>query len=1152
MSGIRWIIWIVVYLFIMLLINGGLIFATKKLTSNDYSKRYINKIIIMRALLIPIATYLAINYALLSFKILDQFSKNYYLQNIIFERGLSLAILIAFFGIKAFYYNAQKENKKVNINNVYPYYKVIGSDNVEKYYIEQKYKWIGDNLVKASYVIAFVISFVEAIFAFNNLPYVGLFSFIFNYGHFIFFSLIYLLVYEVGIFLDGEVAPEVIINQEIKVKSDLFNEMLVEYRHLYKDNLLLTLDKDDEIKDIDYKTQDDYIYSKIFTPIVEGDNMIIETENLDTLNDIVPPLINLIFGTNRKILFVTENDAESIATYEWLKKCNVVTENVKQVVQVFTEYRDNDGGIALSDSNVDICIGTVGLLLENKETTKKADTIFAVNVDNIIVNSPINLNILTRMLSENKEKNVQYILFTNEVNGLQQSIEGAFYSENFSYQVVRQKYTKDFHAMFYAKEKGMLQKKILPAMATDSIGAELPLLITPFKYGFENIFAFSEKEPYEDEMIALHKAAPFLKTYFSNKIYYVEEKITFLSNEHYAENKDSMIVAYDDTENNLILLLKNYIKYAKWRILVNIVSDKYILRDYMIDNVDFFMQNYDFLGKIVPYHKEGKKILLFKLINELCLENFEEEYLLNELNKITEEKVTFANNATFNAENYVLNTLRNLIKEIFGVDIRMDSYLYRELAIENAKQKKFVYSLSENIKYELPRNLFTEISFITSDQRLKKLDKRPMYEIYQNYAVGQYQVFDGKSYLISNIDAESGIVNLIYNDRINSLTYLNKKDVAVKNVNVEKSENVYNSGDLKYEKISMTIDVKVTYSGYYKFSRGINFNTGFYEYQKNDYGKVPENNYLSHKAILIKLSNDKIKKLDDKNRLKISETLAFLFNEVFKTIYCGANQYFILRAVASREGLIDNEVNDMYSPIVLDNIGEDIGIIAMEDTELEKGVLDSFTLKIDTTIIPLICDYLEWVIDDEISEFKSEQIDALPDLKTINDMYISSFNNEKLNFYQTDKLDYLKLGKDNVEDYFDLKGTLDILRDITISGGNSFTATRKKYLSQRKLIKNINTDKNNNVKPEPFVQVNQVPPVNGTMPNDQNINKEPLKNVNELNKGQPINQNNLNQNNINIDTLENINEEQKVKREKFVDTGDDDIIEISKEDIFGI
>ena len=661
---------------------------------------------------------------------------------------------------------------------------------------------------------------------------------------------------------------------------------------------------------------------------------------------------------------------------------------------------------------------------------------------------------------------------------MQQSIEGAFYSENFSYQVVRQKYIKNSYAMFYAKEKGLLQNKVLPAIASETIGYELPLLITPLKYGFNNIYAFSEKEPYEDELVSLHKASPNLKIYYNNKAMDIEEKVTFLANEHFAENKDNMIIAYDDIENNLILILKNYIKYASSRILVNIVSDKYILRDYMIDNIDFFMQNYDYLGKIVPYHKDGKKISLFKLINELCLENFEEEYLISELNKLTDIKIEFTDESTFNAENYVANTLRSLVNEIFGVDVKMDSYLYRELEFENAKQKKYVYRLSENVRSELPRNLFTLINFVTSDQKLKRLDRIPLYEIYQNYAIGQYIVFNGKSYLISSIDDREGIVNLIYNDRINNTTYMHKKDITISNIVEEKSENVYDRSDLQYEKISLLVDVNVRYSGYYKFSKGLNFKQGLYEYQKNDFGPVPENNYKAHKAFLIKFTKDKIKTMSDVDRLKVGETIAFLFNEVFKTIYCNANQYIILRAVTNKRFLIDNEVNDLYSPVVIDNFENAIGLIALEDTELEKGVLDSFTLKLDTTIIPLITDYLEWLLDEDVDENKNKIIEKLNDeeasnrIKNVDDVYIKSFNDERMCYFSSDKFDFLKLGKDDVNEFFDLENAKSILHDVTISSGKSITSVRKAFVQKRVFTDNLDkkvdedvnetTDKNEN------------------------------------------------------------------------------------------
>lgn len=734
------IILFVIIVIILTLINCFVLFLSKKLDYSEKDKVY-HKNVVIWGILLPVAIYLLLNFLSFSGKQFAEPGMNFSVQNLIIERIFAFLVTISFFLIKIYF--SYDKNKK--IKNHFPYSRID-----DEYYVDIHYKNISKDLKIASYIICGILILVESIFVYNNIflwtsikaKGSGLIGFIGNYSYILNVWMIYLIVYELSAFLNGKLL-EVSDNTEVvKNRQDLFSDMLNEYKTKFSNNLILTYAKDDNAIN-STNENDDYIYSKIFTPIIEEKNIIIETENLSMLKDVIPPIINLIFATNRKIVFLTESDDETQATYNWLRMMGVITDNSKIVVELLLEGNDR---MIVNDTNIDICIGTVDLLIENRDIINNVDVIFSINIDNIIVSRSINLSIMTKILSESKNKSIQYVLFANELNGLQQAIEGIFYSQDFNYQVVRSQYTKNFHAMIYAKDKGSIQKNILPAVAKVAIGDELPLLIPAVKYDFHNLYAFSAVEPYDDEMRMLHVNIPNLKIYLENKILNVENDIQFFMNEHFVDNDDSMVVVYDDSENNLVLILKNYLKYANSRILVNIVTDKYLLRDYMIDNLDFLLQNNEFVGKIVPIHKDGNKLLLFKLINELMLKTIDEEDLVLQLCRISNK--TFDLTDTKSIENFIRTELTYLIKEIFNVSLYIDTYLNKELNTRKAQKAIYSYHLIDDIKNELPNSLFKIIKFVASDQKAKILKRIPLYEMYQNYAIGQYVVFSGKSYII--------------------------------------------------------------------------------------------------------------------------------------------------------------------------------------------------------------------------------------------------------------------------------------------------------------------------------------------------------------------------------------------------------------------
>ena len=318
MNGIKQIIIFLIIFIIMLVINFGLLLLSKLFSPRTEQKHIYSKKVVICGAIIPIAFYLVMNLLSTCGKVLDGLDKDHLAQNIIIERGLAIVTVLIYYIYKI---SVSVKDYNLKIKNSFPYNKEV-IDNEEKYFVDEKYKKGGNELRKVALVLAILFSLGQTVFVFNNYYYFSIKEFIYNYGYIITMCMIYLTIYEIGVFLDGELHPHIVGEQKNIVKEDLFNQMLAEYKEKFKEHLLLTFNKDEEIKEDNGINKDDYIYSKIFTPIIECENIIIETENIYVLNDIIPPLINLIFGTNRKMMFITEDDAETIAPYKWLKDCN--------------------------------------------------------------------------------------------------------------------------------------------------------------------------------------------------------------------------------------------------------------------------------------------------------------------------------------------------------------------------------------------------------------------------------------------------------------------------------------------------------------------------------------------------------------------------------------------------------------------------------------------------------------------------------------------------------------------------------------------------------------------------------------------------------------------------------------------------------------
>ena len=80
-----------------------------------------------------------------------------------------------------------------------------------------------------------------------------------------------------------------------------------------------------------------------------------------------------------------------------MKENGIIRDNNILFVETLLEGEERT---LVSDTSIDICIGTVDLLIKNKYVLKNVDAIFSININDIIAENPISLSIMVKMLSE--------------------------------------------------------------------------------------------------------------------------------------------------------------------------------------------------------------------------------------------------------------------------------------------------------------------------------------------------------------------------------------------------------------------------------------------------------------------------------------------------------------------------------------------------------------------------------------------------------------------------------------------------------------------------------------------------------------------------------------------------------------------------------
>ena len=980
------------------------------------------------------------------------FFKGIYASHII--PSLVLTVYLLFKGVYKIYFNLYSKKSTDIYENHLPtqYYEKNGSFYLSPYYttLAKAFKYSAIVVVALISIGMGLIYLIGEVKSFNIPITVET------------FILLPLFLFELNAFFDGHLendVKKVVESEETPIERDtVWADLDKEYYRLWKDQLLGRYNVTNKYeKELIKKTKkrdivseniaktaaanksNDFLYSRILSPIMRGEDMIVESCLLQSFSDIIVPIVNIMFTASKRMMFVCDNQSTVKQCEKWFEELEIKSNKANSNIVIDVLNYDNTESIKM-DSNVDIYIGTVDLALNSKAIFENIDVVFCLNIDKIISESALNLNLLASVLSSDRYDNVQYILFGNRVNGLKQTASQVFMRNDFGYQVVNSAIEKSLSANFWSTEKGWLQYAILPGFAAQFLGQLIPLSIPAFKYDIQHVDIISAAQSFSDQMLSLQTAQPLLKKYMGKDIMNIDEAITFAENENFITLNDNSVVVVGDTSNNAALILLNWLKYAKSNMFLNVVSAPYLLREYIVANMDFFIGNVEAIGNILPVPKTNIKLSVYRLINQLCYGNVAEETLLREIkNQETDVKIdTFENDQV----RFVTEALQDLTKRAFGATIFFTSYLTSQrINKEKSMESKRYYKLLDSIKNELPERLFKNITFIDSEQFAKVLKRVPVFELYQNYLEGQYVSLDGKYYLIDKIDYDNGIVELTYSSNNASVRYRQCRQISnVVHRGVSKELPVLKVRDSVLKKSILRADIEVNTDGYYEFNSAISFAPGGFGYKKVDAKKKGlRRNYKSTNVLAVNISSPTISAMSSKDKFKLSFTLSVLLNEMFETLFSNIKQYIIVRSVVSNESdwadFANQEIVNLYRPIVDPDVDNGINIYITEDTELEKGITDTIVNNFDNIIMRLLFDYLYWLLHEK----EGSRVEK----------WFASDSGDFINVEKMDKLLFLKYGENTVNECLDLDAAFNCLFNLILKGNDTLTYSRQIFLRGR-------------------------------------------------------------------------------------------------------
>lgn len=242
------------------------------------------------------------------------------------------------------------------------------------------------------------------------------------------------------------------------------------------------------------------------------------------------------------------------------------------------------------------------------------------------------------------------------------------------------------------------------------------------------------------------------------------------------------------------------------------------------------------------------------------------------------------------------------------------------------------------------------------------------------------------------------------------------------------------------KKSILCTNLEVDTEGYYEFNNNISLEPGGFAYKKVDASqKGLRRDYKSTNVLAINISSSKINAMSEKDKFRLSFTLSVLLNEAFETLFSNIKQYILVRSVVSDNSNIadlkENELVNLYRPIVDANVENGINIYITEDTELERGITDAIANNFDNIVMKVLFDYLFWI---------TQENDA-----AVSDKWFMSPNGDYINAETIDKLKFLKYGGENLNEVLDLNLAYECLRNLILDGNDTLTYSRAQVLGHR-------------------------------------------------------------------------------------------------------
>jgi hypothetical protein len=709
-------------------------------------------------------------------------------------------------------------------------------------------------------------------------------------------------------------------------------------------------------------------YAQILTHILEEEDVIIEDPIYQELSHYFFPAIYGLLSKNKKLLVLTPHSKSAEVAVRWFQE-GIHQASGLDFAWTISTFQDAveqnlDSDILVLSPN-DILQDSFIHFLTKYKNTGYIEGVIYLEAEKILSEYGLLVQLFNMKLNHITRKKPQYIVLSQWYEGLEHTVRELLHSDPKDTLGSLPKSEQLYYMIWKKEGEEAFQSKILSKMVHRQLEPEAILLLPAKKFGVETVLTVNQgKNATRESIEELLDNQIHLKKYglTDNQIHSLRNQI-----DHHEQNlivpvKDFGFVLARDHNQNLVDALMHWNSIGKKSCFVHVISPPYLLRDYLSDNLEHFLDNSRKFAPIASKLSHTTWRKAFTLLERLSSDYINEEDIKKTLKPFIHNDDT------------IMETINKIFRLAFQVNVDFLNVLNMRNEEVFDKSKQTFITLTQ---YHLPAKArqeifptwfrFMTIKTITGEVLGRVLEDH----VYQNYLIGQYHAFNGLLYRITNIDRSRAEMEVSFETPVGDICYRQSRRYSLDigegiSRKVNTAIPVLMNG-FEVRKCMVEGQIEVETPGYFSFSKGIDL----VDEQTNlillneQTKKSVHRNYQNGNALLVKLTsiNHPILYPD-----KVAFTIAFLLNEVLPTLFPQTYPYLAVCTNLQDDFFSESSFLEklrLYSPQLLKgrtyNSKDSIYLYIIEDSTLQMGLLESIMDKWNH-ILEIVADYLEWTM----------------------------------------------------------------------------------------------------------------------------------------------------------------------------------------------